>query len=220
MKLTLPFVVALTALGLVHGNEKPDGKEPAVGDHGAGFISKEPVENTKGAKAEKYGDDNFISKRLWKKHLKSLAWLSEEMPLDLKPATLYRKLKETGDEAIVAVRQTEDAAAAIADQLRSTGEALVYVPSRAEDGLDARNLQLDLEGEGTLCVPELQGTWRAEDGSYGTFEGLKATHEMRVLKYAASHALAEFGDSRSRQEEIPSSMLGMHGSQHTQHCEP
>ena len=58
MKLTLPFVVALTALGLVHGNEKPDGKEPAVGDHGAGFISKEPVENTKGAKAEKYGGPN------------------------------------------------------------------------------------------------------------------------------------------------------------------
>ncbi|CAK9004681.1 Hypothetical protein (Fragment) [Durusdinium trenchii] len=261
------------------------------------------------------GDDNFISKRLWKKHLKSLvSGLGRSFEALGFPggkrhfkATLYRKLKETGDEAIVAVRQTEDAAAAIADQLRSTGalaqepeamedrtfagvpkpfdtvmlcpdandnwgplrngatgeigtidnygEALVYVPSRAETNyvhwyclrdimlatkggkealmtleewqqmpsvranyvsleppgpppspivpgnqwaargrLDARNLQLDLEGEGGRSVayadaslvieegqvPELQGTWRAEDGSYGTFEGLKVCRESRI----------------------------------------
>eukprot|EP00913_Durusdinium_trenchii_P024651 g23140.t2 len=64
----------------------------------------------------------------------------------------------------------------------------------ARGRLDARNLQLDLEGEGGRSVayadaslvieegqvPELQGTWRAEDGSYGTFEGLKVCRESRI----------------------------------------
>eukprot|EP00434_Breviolum_minutum_P000358 symbB.v1.2.000302.t2/scaffold6.1/size569917/5 len=262
------------------------------------------------------GDTDFLSKRLWKKHLKSLvSGLGRSFEALGFPggkrhfkATLTRKLRETGDEAIVAVRQTEDAAAAIADQLRSTGaleqepeamedrsfagvpklfdvvslspdagdtwgplrngatgeigtidnygEALVYIPSRTEvqnvhwysfrdivlatkggkevaamtleewqqmpsvranyvsleppgpppspirpgnqwaarGRLDARNLQLDLEGEGGRSVayadaslvieegqvPELQGTWRAEDGSHGTFEGLKVCRESRM----------------------------------------
>ncbi|CAJ1354936.1 unnamed protein product, partial [Effrenium voratum] len=264
----------------------------------------------------KEGDVDFINKRLWKKHAKSLVSNLGRSFESLGfsggkrhfKACLYRKLRETGDEAIVAVRQTEDAAAAIADQIRISGvlsqepeamedrgfagvpivgdmvmlapdandtwgplkngatgevgqidnygEALVFTPNRAEnnncywysfrdivlakkDGkevsmmsteewqqmpsvranyvkleppgpppspirpgnqwaargrLDGRNLQLDLEGAGGISVayadaslmveegqvPELQGTWRAEDGSRGTFEGLKVCRESRM----------------------------------------
>eukprot|EP00931_Biecheleriopsis_adriatica_P032930 TRINITY_DN19156_c0_g1_i1.p1 TRINITY_DN19156_c0_g1~~TRINITY_DN19156_c0_g1_i1.p1 ORF type:complete len:5580 (-),score=1373.58 TRINITY_DN19156_c0_g1_i1:6-15065(-) len=262
------------------------------------------------------GDDDFLFERLWNKHLKPIVDKLGRSYESLGFAGGWRtfkgcqqrKFKESGAQFSVAVAQTEDAAAIIADQIRksgaciqepeaiedrskggvpsvgdmvtlapgasctygplkegvtgevhmidSYGEALVYYPTvatvtntwwydikdvqvctggdkevvtisteewqqlpstrsnyvslqppgpppspirqgnqwAARGRLDAKTLQLDLEGEGgqavayadaTLLiengqVPELKGTWRAEDGSMGTFEGLKVCRESRV----------------------------------------
>eukprot|EP00930_Biecheleria_cincta_P027556 TRINITY_DN19334_c0_g1_i1.p1 TRINITY_DN19334_c0_g1~~TRINITY_DN19334_c0_g1_i1.p1 ORF type:complete len:4939 (-),score=993.22 TRINITY_DN19334_c0_g1_i1:298-13221(-) len=262
------------------------------------------------------GDDDFVFKLLWKKHIKSVISSLGRSYESLGfcggkrhfKGCARRKLRESGDLCLLAVRQTEDAAAAIADEVRASGalaqepeavedrayagvpavndivklapgarntwgplrdgrtgqvgsidtygEALIYVPNReqcddchwygladievylgdskgavtmsadewqqlpstranyvsleppgpppspirqgntwaARGRLDSQNLLLDIEGDGGQAVayvdgllgvedgqvPELKGTWRAEDGSQGTFTGLKVCRESKV----------------------------------------